>query len=76
MSLLHPYTHPFPGATVLDPTPAPSGQYQLVVLALPFGSFGSSQPEIIVRVTAHVSEFADAGAPLMINAAGRLPVRG
>ena len=60
----YPYTHPFPGATVLDPTPAPSGQYQLVVLELPFGSFDQSQPGIIVRVTAHVSDFADRGFPL------------
>ena len=40
---------------------APEGQYQLVVLELPFGSFDRSQPDIIVRVTAHVSDFADAG---------------
>ena len=66
----YPYTHPFPGATVLDPTPAPSGQYQLVVLELPFGSFDPSQPDIIVRVTAHVSDFADAGTPLTIYARG------
>jgi len=62
-----PYTtHPFTGATVLSLTP----QYQLVVLALPFGSFDPTQPEIIVNVTAHLSDYADAGTPLTIYAKG------
>jgi uncharacterized repeat protein (TIGR01451 family)/fimbrial isopeptide formation D2 family protein len=67
------YTLPFPGMTPVPQTP--SGDYQLVVLELPFGSFEASQPEIVVRVTAHLSDFADqvtttAGTPLQIFARG------
>jgi uncharacterized repeat protein (TIGR01451 family)/fimbrial isopeptide formation D2 family protein len=62
------YPHPFTGATVLNISPPP--RYQLVVLALPFGSFDPTQPEVVVKVTAHLSDFADLGTPLTIYARG------
>jgi uncharacterized repeat protein (TIGR01451 family) len=63
----NPYSLPFAGMIFAGP---PLGDYQLVVLELPPGSFDPSQPETIVRVTAHVSDYADVGTPLMIYARG------
>lgn len=64
-------THPFSDGTVTGSTVlALAPQHQLVVLALPFGSFDDTQPEITVRVKAHVSDFADLGTPLTIFARG------
>jgi fimbrial isopeptide formation D2 family protein len=59
-------THPFTGATIFSPTP----QYQHVVVPLPFGSFDPTQPENIIKVKAHLSDYADAGTPLTIYARG------
>jgi uncharacterized repeat protein (TIGR01451 family)/fimbrial isopeptide formation D2 family protein len=59
-------THPFTGATIFNPTP----QYQRVVVPLPFGSFDPTQPAIIIKVKAHLSDYADLGTPLTIYARG------
>jgi uncharacterized repeat protein (TIGR01451 family) len=66
------YTLPFPGMTL---APTPAGDYQLVVLELPLGSFQSTQPGIKVRVKANLSDYADqvtstAGTPLTVYAVG------
>jgi uncharacterized repeat protein (TIGR01451 family)/fimbrial isopeptide formation D2 family protein len=61
------YTLPFAGMTA---GPAPSGDYQLVVIELPFGSFDPSQPDVVINVRAHLSDFADEGTPLTIYARG------
>ena len=61
------YTLPFVGMT--PPAPQP-GDYQLVVIELPFGSFDQSQPEVVINVKAHLSDFADEGTPLTIYARG------
>ncbi|HXF06221.1 MAG TPA: LamG-like jellyroll fold domain-containing protein, partial [Blastocatellia bacterium] len=60
--------HPF-AASGITPVTVPAGA-QLITLELPFGSFDPTQPEIEVQVTAHVSNLADAGAPLKIFARG------
>ena len=39
-----------------------------MVIALPFGSFYPSQPDVVVNVKAHLSDFADVGTPLTIYA--------
>jgi len=62
------YTLPFAGMTY-DPN-VPSGVFELVVLELPFGSFDATQREVTVRVTAHLSDYADQGTPLTIYARG------
>lgn len=67
------YTLPFAGMTAVSS--APSGDYQLVVLELPFGSFDATQPEVVVKVDAHLSDYADlvtntTGTPLKIFAQG------
>lgn len=59
-------SHPFAGVL---PVLVPKGS-RLVTLELPFGSFDPSQPEIVVRVKAHVSSFADPGYALKIRARG------
>ncbi len=41
-----------------------------VSLRLPFGSFTPGQPEAVVRVTTSMSNFADLGVPLTIQARG------
>ena len=60
--------HPFKGSGVFDLTLPPGAQ--LITLALPFGSFQPDQPEIVVEVTARISNLADAGHPLTISARG------
>jgi uncharacterized repeat protein (TIGR01451 family) len=60
--------HPLASSGILPLTVPPGGQ--LITLELPFGSFDPTQPEIVVEVTAHVSNFADAGTPLTISARG------
>lgn len=61
-------SHPFAGSGV-NAVDLPLGA-QLVTLALPFGSFEPDQPEIVVEVTANVSNLADANFPLKISARG------
>jgi len=63
-------THPLTGQTIACPA-QPGGLYspftwQLVVIALPFGSFVPSQPPAEVTVQALVHSFADAGVALPI----------
>lgn len=53
--------HPFLSSAVQPVLLSPGSQ--LVTIELPFGSFDSSQPEIVVEVTAHVSKLADANQP-------------
>ncbi|MDW8167887.1 MAG: hypothetical protein RML74_05280 [Acidobacteriota bacterium] len=60
--------HPF-AASGISPVTIPAGA-QLITLELPFGSFDPTQPEIVVEVTAQVSNLADAGMPLKILARG------
>lgn len=43
---------------------------KLVVLRLPFGSFTSDQPPATVNVTVNMSNFADLGVPLTVQARG------
>ena len=65
------FNHPFgpPSTSGISPVTVPAGA-QFITLELPFGSFDPTQPEIIVEVTAHVSDLADAGTPLTISARG------
>ncbi len=63
-----PLSHPFASSGILS-VMVPAGA-QLITLELPFGSFDPTQPEIVVEVTAHVSNLADAGTPLKISARG------
>ncbi len=58
--------HPFAG---VSPILAPAGS-QLVTLELPFGSFDPTQPEVVVEVTVHVSNLADANTSMRIYARG------
>lgn len=68
LNCANPYTLPFAGMT--PALPAVSGDFQLVVLELPFGSFDATQREITVKVTAHLSDYADLNTPLTIFARG------
>jgi fimbrial isopeptide formation D2 family protein/uncharacterized repeat protein (TIGR01451 family) len=61
-----PLNHPFTG---ILPVVAPIGS-QLTTIELPFGSFDATQPEIVVEVTAHLSNLADVSGPLKISARG------
>jgi hypothetical protein len=54
-------THPF-ATSGIQPVTVPAGS-QLVTLTLPFGSFGPTQPEVIVEVTVQVSNLADVIPP-------------
>ncbi len=62
--------HPFQSSGV-PPVIVPAGS-QLVTIELPFGSFDPTQPEIVVEVTAHMSNLADVtpAYPLKIYARG------
>jgi uncharacterized repeat protein (TIGR01451 family)/fimbrial isopeptide formation D2 family protein len=62
--------HPF-AASGVPPVSIPPGA-QLVTIALPFGSYSPTppQPDIVVEVTAQVSNFADYNVPLRISARG------
>jgi uncharacterized repeat protein (TIGR01451 family) len=51
-------------------SPQAPGGFELVVIPLPFGSYSPSQGITYVNVTAHLSNFADAGKPLTILARG------
>ena len=63
--VLHPLAKDSAGApVVVHGTPGD----QLVVLALPFGSFTPGQPEAIVQVTTNVSPLADVGTALQVQA--------
>jgi len=63
--VLHPLAKDSAGApVVVNGTPGD----QLVVLALPFGSFTPGQPEAIVQVTTNVSQLADVGTALPFQA--------
>jgi LPXTG-site transpeptidase (sortase) family protein len=67
-------THPLTGQTITCPS-QPSGLYspftwQLVVITLPFGSFVPSQPPATVTVNANLSNYADLGVALPIQAQG------
>ncbi len=53
-------THPYAG---VGPVTLPASGWQLVTMALPFGSFDPTQPEIVVEVTAMVHDFADVNPP-------------
>lgn len=53
--------HPFLSSGVQPVLLSPGSQ--LVTIELPFGSFHPSQPEIVVEVTAHVSNLADLAPP-------------
>ncbi len=56
--------HPFTGATIAG-TPGD----QFVVLVLPFGSFTPTQPAATITINTALSNLADVGAPLSIQAA-------
>ena len=56
----------FFGVPPIPPLPG----FQKVVLALPFGSFVPGQPDVEIDVAVRVHPFADAGAPLQIQARG------
>jgi uncharacterized repeat protein (TIGR01451 family) len=58
----HPYT-----ANGINSILVPAGA-QLVTIQLPFGMFQPNQPKIVIKVTAHVSKYADVNAPLNIYA--------
>jgi uncharacterized repeat protein (TIGR01451 family)/fimbrial isopeptide formation D2 family protein len=62
-------THPFGPFAIsgIQPLTVPAGA-QLVTLELPFGSFDSTQPDIVVKVTAQLSSLADYNIPLKISA--------
>ncbi len=62
-------THPFgPFATSgILPVTVPAGA-QFVTIELPFGSFDPTQPDIVIEVTAQVSNLADYNVPLKISA--------
>jgi uncharacterized repeat protein (TIGR01451 family)/fimbrial isopeptide formation D2 family protein len=68
LNCANPYTLPFTGMT--PALPAVSGDFQLIVLELPFGSFDATQREVTVKVTAHLSDYADLNTPLTIFARG------
>lgn len=58
--------HPYgagPTSTVYLPQPG----WQLVTMDLPFGSFDSTQPDIVVEVTAKLHEYADVSPPHPLN---------
>ncbi len=55
-------SHPYPLVGAIS---FPAG-YQLVTIALPFGSFDASQPEVVLKVTAHMHKYADLNIPLKI----------
>ena len=63
----HPFTTDSAGAPVIV-SGAPGTT--LVVLRLPFGSFTPGQTAADVQVSLDVSDFADLGAPLLIQASG------
>jgi uncharacterized repeat protein (TIGR01451 family) len=80
--VLAPCTHTTAGACATIPHPyaangisslsfpnilVPEGA-QLVTIKLPFGMFQPNQPNIVIKVTAHVSDHADVNAPLRIYA--------
>ena len=61
----HPYAKDATGAyVVVNGTPGD----KLVVLQLPFGSFTVDQPPAVVNVTTNISNLADVGTPLTIQA--------
>jgi hypothetical protein len=67
-------THPLTGQTITCPA-QPPGLYspftwQLVVITLPFGSFVPAQPPATVTVNANLSNYADLGVALPIQAQG------
>lgn len=67
-------THPLTGLTVTCP-PLPPGfdasfTWQFVNLELPFGSFAADQPPAAITVNANLSNFADLGTALPIQARG------
>lgn len=67
-------THPLIGGTVTCP-PLPSGfdpsfTWQFVTLELPFGSFAPDQPPAPITVNADLSNYADLGVALPIQARG------
>ncbi len=67
-------THPLTGLAVTCPatpanyTGAAPYVWQLVVLELPFGSFVPEQPPAVISVSAAMSDLADLGKPLPIEA--------
>lgn len=62
--------HPFEtGTPGWLPMAHPPGS-QLVTLALPFGSFDSSQPQLRVEVTVKIHSHADNGHPLSVDVRG------
>ena len=63
-----PVPHPF-GASPFGPVIVPMSA-RMTTVALPFGSFESTQPTITVKFTAQVHNFADAGHPLFLYARG------
>jgi uncharacterized repeat protein (TIGR01451 family)/fimbrial isopeptide formation D2 family protein len=67
-------THPLTGQSITCPA-QPPGLYspftwQLVVITLPFGSFVPDQPPATVTVNANLSNYADLGVALPIEAQG------
>jgi uncharacterized repeat protein (TIGR01451 family) len=57
-TLSHPYG--------LPPVTVPLG-WHITTVELPFGSFEASQPDIVLKVTAKLDEFADEGTPPLDN---------
>ncbi len=71
LPLAHPFGGTFPPiGNWPGSTPQAPGGYELVVIELPFGSYGPSQGITYVNVTAHLSDHADAGSPLAMLARG------
>ena len=67
VAVSHPYGN---GPGLPGPVTLPANGWQLVTVELPFGSFDSSQPEIVVEVTTKVHPFADVDVPLQICTRG------
>ena len=67
-------THPLTGQNITCPAQPPALYspfvWQLVVITLPFGSFVPSQPPATVTVNASLSNYADLGVALPIQAQG------
>lgn len=71
LPLAHPFGGTFPPiGNWPGSTPQAPGGYELVVIELPFGSYGPSQGITYINVTAHLSDHADAGKPLALLARG------
>ena len=66
------FSHPFDATGSTAPLSVigakPGSELQTIIL--PFGHYESTQPELEIEVTAHVSNFADANVPLSLSVRG------